>query len=374
MPRPPGSALVIALRYLGDVLLATPLARALRSRYPDCAVDMLVFSGTEGMLRNNPDLRDVITIAERGGRDATLAMLRRLWRRYDMALVPQPGDRPHLFALAAAPLRYGFVPAQAGQAWWKRLSLTRPLVAEPGSHRVQENERLARAAGLGPTGALVAPTAGLQPGDWPARLARSLPDGPPFDPARPYAVIHPYPRWRYKRWHVPGWQALIAGLEGDGLQLVLTGGPQADETAYADALLDSLPPGQRRAILRVQGRLDLAETADLLRHARLYVGPDTGTTHLAAACGAPTLALFGPTDPRAWGPTPASGLDRPWERAAPRQRRGNVILLQNSGRGCVPCQQEGCQRRRDSASDCLDSLDAGAVLAAARDLLGETAR
>jgi ADP-heptose:LPS heptosyltransferase len=42
--------------------------------------------------------------------------------------------------------------------------------------------------------------------------------------------------------------------------------------------------------------------AALLHHAGLYVGNDSGVTHLAAAWGAPTLALFGPTDPRLWAP------------------------------------------------------------------------
>jgi ADP-heptose:LPS heptosyltransferase len=51
----------------------------------------------------------------------------------------------------------------------------------------------------------------------------------------------------------------------------------------------------------------LRQVAALFRHLTLYVGNDTGTLHLAAAVGAPTLGLFGPTDPAVWAPVSAAG-------------------------------------------------------------------
>ena len=48
--------------------------------------------------------------------------------------------------------------------------------------------------------------------------------------------------------------------------------------------------------------LDLTEVADELRQCRMFIGNDSGITHLAAYLGCPTVALFGPTDPRVWGP------------------------------------------------------------------------
>ncbi len=97
--------------------------------------------------------------------------------------------------------------------------------------------------------------------------------------------------------------------------------------------------------------------------ARVYIGPDTAITHLAAATGTQTVALFGPTDPRIWGPWPAGGLDRPWAPAGTIQNRSNVWLVQNP-LPCLPCQQEGCERRLDSHSQCLDELSVGQVVSA----------
>jgi heptosyltransferase-3 len=87
-------------------------------------------------------------------------------------------------------------------------------------------------------------------------------------------------------------------------------------------------------------------------------------THLAAATGAPTVALYGPTDPRLWGPWPAQGLDVPWTASGTIQNRGNVWLVQNP-QPCLPCQLEGCERHIDSYSRCLDELSVGQVLMAA---------
>ena len=111
----------------------------------------------------------------------------------------------------------------------------------------------------------------------------------------------------------------------------------------------------------------------MLSQARVYVGPDTSVTHLAAAAGCPTVALYGPTDPRLWGPWPVGGLDPTWEAAGTIQRRGNVWLVQNP-LPCMPCQLEGCERRLDSYSTCLDELPPEQVIAAVDQALAAAKR
>jgi len=101
----------------------------------------------------------------------------------------------------------------------------------------------------------------------------------------------------------------------------------------------------------------------LLSHAQVYIGPDTSVSHLAAATGCPTVTLFGPTDPRIWGPWPVGGLEVPWQASGNIQHRGNVWLVQNP-LPCMPCMLEGCERRIGSASACLQELTAEQVLTA----------
>jgi len=66
--------------------------------------------------------------------------------------------------------------------------------------------------------------------------------------------------------------------------------------------LDDLWGAVSVPVRRIDGRLDWPQLAGLLAKARIYVSPDTSVTHLAAASGCATVALFGPTDPRLWCP------------------------------------------------------------------------
>src|SRR5262249_18687069 len=104
---------------------------------------------------------------------------------------------------------------------------------------------------------------------------------------------------------------------------------------------------------------------------RLSVGRDPSVLRLAAASGCPTIGLFGPTDPRLWGPVPAAGLDPIWEAAGTIQRRKNVWLVQHP-LPCLPCHNEGCERHIGSFSRCLDELQPAQVLRAVDAALSST--
>ncbi|MEO6745312.1 MAG: glycosyltransferase family 9 protein, partial [Caldimonas sp.] len=123
-------------------------------------------------------------------------------------------------------------------------------------------------------------------------------------------------------------------------------------------------------VLDVAGRLDLNQMVTLLRGAALYIGPDTSITHLAAACDTPVVALFGPIDPRLWGPWPQGhAVEQPYEMRAPVQRRAAIMLMQGDP-ACVPCNGAGCDRHDDSRSECLETMSATRVLEVAQSRLG----
>ena len=94
--------LVIALRRLGDVLLTTPLIRSLRRAYAQARIDVLVFADTAGILAGNPDIDRVIAMPPRPSAWQSLACAGHLFRRYDLAVSTQSGDRPAGFAILAA--------------------------------------------------------------------------------------------------------------------------------------------------------------------------------------------------------------------------------------------------------------------------------
>lgn len=339
LPRDP-RILVIALRRLGDVLLTTPLIRSLKRGFPAASIDALVFAGTEGILSGNPDLAGITTISPRPGAGETLALMRRLLRRYDLALSTQAGDRPTALAWIAGKRSVGPVEANGLSAAVKRVALSRSLVSDRSRHRVAENLRLAELIGIPAQAEIVCPAGTVRSG---------------IVPERSYAVVHAAPMFIYKRWTRDGWRSLAKALRERSLVTVITGA--GSDRDYLDGLW------RESEVLRLDGKLSWPELSALIRGAQVYVGPDTAITHLAAATGIQTVALYGPTDPRIWGPWPIGGLDTPWAAAGTIQRRGNVWLVQNP-LPCLPCQEEGCERRLDSHSRCLDELSAQQVTSA----------
>lgn len=128
-----------------------------------------------------------------------------------------------------------------------------------------------------------------------------VPRPAPF-PAIPYAVFHLWPggrRKKLKEWPVERWQALVEELAGPEMEVVLTG--SAADRAANDAVIEQVGPPASRFVRNAAG-VSLRKTATLLAHARLVVSVDTGVMHMAAALGAPVLALHGPTSSRRWGP------------------------------------------------------------------------
>jgi heptosyltransferase III len=342
----PSSVLVVSLRYLGDALLATPLAHAIKRRWPDCAVDMLVFERSAPMLEGNADLRQVIAVAERPSLPVLLSQWRRLWRGYDLSLVTQTGTRPLAYGWVAGRRSIGLAPADRAKAWWHRRLLSVAVPFDASAPTVLENMKLLHAMGLAAEPRVVAPHAG---GQRPLTAALTA-----------YAVVHPGPRTRPKRWTDDGWRRLIAHLQSRGLAVVVSGGGSPQEAAYLDHLLAGV---EGSGVHRVDGLASLGQLSDLIADARIYVGVDTGTTHIAAATGTPVVTVFGPTNPVIWGPWPAAG-GHAYQPVAAEQQRGNVLLVQNPTLACVPCQEEGCERHRESYSACLDTLPAERVISA----------
>jgi len=193
------------------------------------------------------------------------------------------------------------------------------------------------------------------------------PQGAAADDVAPqgrYAVVHATPYYRYKRWTDDGWRRLVRELAARGLSVVATQGPDPAERAYLDALWSGDP-----SVIRTRGALEWSTLAALLKGAAVYVGPDTSVTHLAAASGCPTVAIYGPTSPRLIGPWPVGGLAEPWNPAGTIQHHGNVWVVQNP-QPCLPCEKLGCEGHLDSYSRCLDELSARTVLSAVDQALG----
>lgn len=360
MRTPPRSVLIIVARRLGDVLLATPLIRSVKHAWPDAAVDVLVFEGTQAVLAANPDVRRVLAVPERPGWLAHLAFIFGLLRRYDIALSTQYGDRPTIYAFLAGRWRAGLLMPTPKERWKRPLLDAWAPFDNWNTHTVLMNLALVELLGIEPQREVAVC---WSPAD-DARVNELLGRGEPI------AVLHPYPKFNYKMWHRAGWIEAANWLAAQGHRVVLTGGAEPAEIAYVADLARDMPPGT----VNLAGQLALGASACLLSRAAAYVGPDTAVTHMAAALGVPSVALFGPTDPVKWGPWPRGhdSATNPWRRLG-SQAVGRVYLIQGNI-PCAPCGNEGCERNVESYSDCLRQLPASTVIAALQAVMGSPGR
>jgi heptosyltransferase-2 len=161
-----------------------------------------------------------------------------------------------------------------------------------------------------------------------------------------------------RRWAPERFAQLADTLYRDfGGQLVLVGGPE--EAALHQQIRGMMQSGMPARSFA--GKSNIKVTAALLEQADLFVGNDAGPMHLATAVGTPTVAIFGLSNSRAWGP---------YTGGAP-ERRAVVVKLDLP---CIPCfysghllgTPQGCMTR-----DCLAMLGVDPVAAAARRLLLE---
>ena len=357
----PASALVVVTQRIGDVLLATPLIRSIKRAWPHAAVDALVFEGTEGVIAANPDIRRVLAIPLRPGRLSHLRFIWQLLRRYDVALSVLAGMRPTTYAFLAGRWRAGFHLPERKGAWKRHLLNEWILFDNWNTHTVPMNLALADLIGAPRSGEVVASWSAQDEG-----LASQVLGN---DKAKPLAVLHTFPKYNYKMWHRDGWIEVARWLSERGFRLALTGSGDAEEVAYVADLARAMPAGT----INAAGRLTLGASSCLVSRARIFVGPDTAMTHIAAALGTPTVALYGPTNPVKWGPWPRGHAPdgNPWQRCG-SQHVGNVVLVQGPGI-CVPCHLSGCERHTKSFSDCLLALPAASVIAAICELTGLTA-
>jgi heptosyltransferase-3 len=356
LPAAPASVLVVVTRRIGDVLLATPVLRSLKRAWPATRVDALVFAGTQGFIAANPDVNRVITVPERPRLSEHLALAAAIVRRYDLALSLVPGDRPTLYAYLAGRRRAGLLVNTRKESWKRRLLDAWVPFDNDTTHTVRMHLALLDAIG-------VAQVADVRP-SWTAADEGQAHAALGDVATRPYAVMHPYPKFRYKMWTHDGWGELARWLQQRGYTVVLTGGPEAAEREYVAAVAS-----RAAGAIDVSGKLSLGAVAYVVSRAEVFVGPDTAITHAAAALGVPTVALFGPSNPVKWGPWPAgqNAGTNPW-RMVGSQAHGNVHLVQGAG-PCVPCRNEGCDQHLESDSRCLTTMSAATVIAAVEDAL-----
>src|SRR4051794_7772152 len=255
--------LFVTSNRLGDAVLSTGLLDHLIRTHLDARITVVCGPVAEGVFARMPN------------RDRTI-VLRKLPRgRHWLKL--WAATLPHLWDLV--------VDIRGSALSWLVPTRRRAVFRRTGGPKIAE---LAAILGLSPPPAPVAwvALADVQ------RIDDLLP------PGRPIIALAPTANWEPKVWPAARFAAAFQCLAGPDTLPVVLGGPGEAEQAMAAPLLAALPDA-----IDLVGRLTLPEAAACLQRATLFIGNDSGLMHLAAAAGAPTIGLFGPTDAATYAPT-----------------------------------------------------------------------
>lgn len=256
--------LFVTSNRLGDAVLSTGLLDHLLRVYPTARFTVVCGSVAEGVFARMPHRERTIVLEK---------------RRYGMHWLPLwVATVPHWWDLV--------VDIRASALSFLVPTRRRAVMRRAGGHKTAQLASLLR---LDPPPLPVVWTDAADE----ARVAALLPAG------RPVVALAPTANWAPKTWAPERFAALFQAVRQavpDAVPVVL-GGAGPSERAMAGPLLDALPEA-----VDLVGRLTVPEAAACLRRAALFVGNDSGLMHVAAASGAPTVGLFGPTDATEYGP------------------------------------------------------------------------
>ncbi|MHB8418165.1 MAG: glycosyltransferase family 9 protein [Myxococcales bacterium] len=304
--------------YLGDVVFASPLTAALARRWPEAEVLFVARPPAHEIAQRLPGVSAVL-IYDKRGKDRGLSGARRV-------LAELRAHRPELWLSLHGSLRSGLFARAA------RAHRSFGPAREPGSLLFGARVSFrglsfpARAVALAAAIGLEAdPAIELRLGEQERAVGREIVGGVPA------VALIPGSEWETKRWPAARFAELARRLRARGRRPVLLGAP-----------------GERRLCAEIAalagGCLDLcggsvSEALAVLSACEAALGGDSGLVHAARALAVPTVALFGPTDPRR-------------HVAAPRQ------ALVSLGLSCSPCSDHGSRRCPLGHHRCLSDLSA----------------
>jgi len=328
--------LIIRLAAIGDVVMASSLARRLRDAKPDAHITWLCGRIAAPLVECFADVDEVIAIDEKrllaGGSLARLRVLLSLWpgldaARFDVAYLLHPDLR---YRIITSMLRGARVIAQS------RKPRVRPSNPIPGRYLGDEAARLMDELDEGP-----------MPGHFPLGRLKALSPTPRGD--RPRVAIVPggarnvLRESALKRWPVGHYVELARALAHEGFDVALVGNT-SDEWVR--------PHFSGIAVSSYVGRTSIPETLDLLAGCDLVIAHDTGPMHLARLVGTRLIALFGPTPPSTFVPADDK----------------TTVLWGGEHLACRPC-YDGREFAQCADNECMSSISVEVVVRTARTIL-----
>ncbi len=306
---------------IGDVLLSTPVIKALRENYPNAYIAMMVSPYAKDIVEANPYLDQVI-IYDKDTKHKSWArsikFSQRLKnKRFELAIILHPTNRVHLITfLAGIRRRIGF-DRKLGILLTDRIKHTKQMGLK---HELEYTLDLIRHLGIEPENKNLFIPIRQESEDWVDELFKQE----RIKKEDLLLAINPGASCPSKIWPNERFAEVADRLiEKYGFKVLVVSGPK--DTSLAASLIKHM----RHSALDLSGKTSLSQLASLLKRSNLFISNDSGPVHIATAVGVPVIAIFGRNQtglsPRRWGPV---------------GRKDKILHKQV---GCINCLAHNCK-------------------------------
>ncbi|HUL43620.1 MAG TPA: glycosyltransferase family 9 protein [Bacteroidota bacterium] len=344
--KPVERILLSRMKYIGDVVLTTPVIRATREAFPRAHIAYLAEKNAVSLLEHNPFLNEIIPydFSRRDVIEQPRMMLKLRRMKFDAVVDFFSNPRTAMLMYASgAPIRIGKSVKGRGRVYTHQ-------IADDGKEKTAIEFHYAYVDPLGVKPTHFKPEIYLT--DDERREAKIFLRWQDVAGDKPVVGLHPGATWPAKMWE---WERfadladlLIAKL---GCQVLITQGPGDRE------LVEKI---SRKSVgsITILPVLPLRQLAAILSQCSAYVANDNGTMHIAAAVGTQTIGIFGPGEEQIWFPYTSREL---YPSQHHRALRKDVP--------CHPCHLDYCNRAGDGYMECMKRLTVEEVFQAVRDIL-----
>jgi heptosyltransferase-2 len=271
--------LVVRFSSIGDILLTTPLLRAIRTKWPGARVTVLTKRQYVSLVSDNPNVTEAFGVGPQQGIRSVAAQIKSV--KYSHILDLQGGLRTVALRLLAPGPWSGFSHRRMARALLIRFKHNSYQEHVPVAERYFEAATdLGVEPDNGPPELFLNPVAEERAEAWLERARVGK---------RPLVAIAPGAAHATKRWPIEHWIKLVRTIVNTGADVVAVGGPP-DSAIGAE-----IAARGGSQVASAAGDLTLQETGGILKHAAALISGDTGVMHMATGVGTPVVALFGPT-------------------------------------------------------------------------------
>jgi lipopolysaccharide heptosyltransferase II len=327
-PKKINRILVVELLKAGDLLVATPTIKALKEKWKDAKIDVLLLPETRELLKNNVDVNKLITYTTF---QETRDNIKK--NNYDLSITLHPGSLKVSWLLYKAKVKYRMGCTKSGITYGKGFLLNKKIAPNNvWQHKIEDNLDVVRSIGANNLNKKIT----LHIDKTAKKKVETL--------LRKYGKniigIHSPSQHKSQQWLPERFaevaDKLVKKYKG---HIIFTG--TKEDASYINNIISRTQ--QKQKMVNLAGKTTMQEYIAVINKLNLLISIDTGTIHIASATKTPIVALFGPTIPTFWGPS--------YEKSS---------VIWKDKEACVGCRKYTCVFNKDY--ECMRSITVNDVM------------